>query len=576
MVFRLVAMGLAAVAAADNIFSVDVTLPVNTNAVHYESPACKVVLMENYVFGASYGKPYQGVFPIPACGSDVANSIVYLRFSASVPAGRQFDRIGAVWANGFELLRTTSQEPSRKTGATWEVLKDISHYKDVIAKGGNVVVALDNVIDATYTSSFTVTVTAEFYRPKEACGSDVRATPRRPDTVLSISNPSGPYGWFTVQPSSSGASGSLVTVPRNTEALFLELFTSHHGCDEFWYTNPTNEFLQPLQTNCGNGAFREFQVLVDGELVGAVWPFPLIYTGGISPYMWRPVVATGAFEAPTYLVDITPFLGKVLDGKPHSISFGVTYGLDYWPTTGNLLIYIDKEGNQTTAVVQSKTFPAPTTARVVSTAHGLDITLNTTAARRSEISTLITTSRGAKLYSVAQDFSFYNDQVYTNNASTQWFDQRTIVTTTTTITPVGGAPATQVLKENYPFSGNTTYVTYTSTEALPLRADDLAVRRDIRREAAEQDGYKLNTTVDHAFLKSIASSGDARHFPLGLSDFVVTIHQRADAYLDSLVGGTGFNTAILKAANATGCYSHDVAGSVVNGITKNIQGSLCP
>ncbi|KDO17101.1 hypothetical protein SPRG_17486 [Saprolegnia parasitica CBS 223.65] len=571
MLLRLATLTAVAL-AADNIASIDVTLPVNTNQVHDDTPACKVVLMDNHVFGHSYGKPFQGAFPIPACASDPANSVVYLRWSASVPAGRQFDRIAAVWANGYELLRTTTQEPSRKTGATWEVLKDVSHYKDVLAVGGNVVVALDNVVDQTYTSSFTVSVTAEFYKPKDACGSEIRSAPLKPDNVLSISNKNGAYGWFHVQPSTS--SGGLVTLPRNLDQLFLEVFTSHHGCDEFYYTNPPNEYKEPLQTNCGNGAFREFQILVDGKLVSTFWPFPLIYTGGISPYMWRPVVATGAFEAPTYLVDLTPFLGIFVDGKAHNVSFSVGHGLDYWPTSGNLLVYLDKAGNQTQAVVQSQTIPVAVAPKVVADVHGLDMTIKTTATRQNAISTRITTSRGTKLYSVASSYTFYNDQVYTNNASTQWFDQRTTVTTTTTITSSGAPAFKRVTKEVYPFTGNTTYVTY-STEAVGASVLP-AFRRNNHPEALTAAGFRLNTTVDHAFIKTTSTIGDASASRLGLSDAAVAIRQQADAYMDSLVGGSGNHVAYLAASNATGCYSHDVAASVVGGYLKDVQGTSCP
>ncbi|OQR90575.1 hypothetical protein THRCLA_09275 [Thraustotheca clavata] len=569
--------GIAAV-AAQYIHSVDDILPVNTNQVHYENQSCKVVLMDNYVFGASYGKPFQGSFAAPSCIEDPENTAIYLRWSASVPSGRQFDRIAALWVNGFELLRTTTQEPSRKTGATWEVVKDISTYKDIFAKGGNVVVALDNVVDQTYTSSFTITLTAEFYKPKDSCGSDIRSVPRKPDSIVSISNKNGPYGWFNVQPSTLGANFGLVSLPQNMEQLFLEVFLSHHGCDEFWYTNPPNKYLVPLQTNCGNGAFREVQILIDGDFVGAIWPFPLIYTGGISPYMWRPIVATNAFEAPTYLADLTPFLGKFLDGKAHNVSFGVGFGLDYWPMTGNLLVYVDKNGNKTTAQVQSQSISPGVVPSVGEDVKGLDMTFKTTASRKNSVSTLITTSKGSKVYSVVQEFTFFNDQIYTNNASTQWFDQRTQVTTTTSISYEHGHTSKQVVQEDYPFSGNTTYITYSTgqTESIPHRVEFVDIRRNIKPEATEQDGYQLTTSIDHAFKKSIATSGNAQDFLLGLSDYTVFIKQHANAYLDSNIGGNGTNSAQLRASNSTGCYSHKVEGSVNGGITMDIQGNQCP
>lgn len=203
----------------------------------------------------------------------------------------------------------------------------------------------------------------------------------------------------------------------------------------------------------------------------------------------------------------------------------------------------------------------------------------TTAARHNAVSTVITTSRGAKVYSVDQTFAFSNDQIYSNNASTQWFDQRTTVKTTTTATWAAGLPASShVLTEDYPFSGLTTYLTFEApaAEAIPRRVELPAGRRSLHPEAGDRGGYTLNTTIDHKWVQSLAHAGPADVFRLGLSDRAVAIHQKADAYLDSSVGGNGTNWSELKAANASGCYSHLVAGSVVAGITTDVQGAQCP
>jgi hypothetical protein len=62
----------------------------------------------------------------------------------------------------------------------------------------------------------------------------------------------------------------------------IEVYTSHHQSDEFWYTN-----LNP-------SPFKELVVHVDGFEAGVISPFPLIFTGGITPYLWRPIVSIGA------------------------------------------------------------------------------------------------------------------------------------------------------------------------------------------------------------------------------------------------------------------------------------------
>lgn len=106
--------------------------------------------------------------------------------------------------------------------------------------------------------------------------------------------------------STSRATSSNGAIAGNTEELYLELFLSHHQCDEFYYSNPPDHFAKAFAENlakrgnisredisevmnsasCGaDGAFREVQVLVDDQVVGVVWPFPLVFTGGLSPYL---------------------------------------------------------------------------------------------------------------------------------------------------------------------------------------------------------------------------------------------------------------------------------------------------
>ena len=44
-------------------------------------------------------------------------------------------------------------------------------------------------------------------------------------------------------------------------------------------------------------------------LAGAAYPFPVIYTGGVCPLLWRPVSGIHSFNIPPYVFDLTPFAG---------------------------------------------------------------------------------------------------------------------------------------------------------------------------------------------------------------------------------------------------------------------------
>jgi hypothetical protein len=131
------------------------------------------------------------------------------------------DRIPAVGVNGSELLRASTQEPDRRNGVEWDAIKDITPYYDVVARGGQVVIALDNVIAWPYTS-FTITLTAEFYKPRtinlrHALLPDLG----RPDLVIPVSKSPSTYGWFMVEPKSvdDGANSAIVQLPRNMEEV---------------------------------------------------------------------------------------------------------------------------------------------------------------------------------------------------------------------------------------------------------------------------------------------------------------------------------------------------------------------
>ena len=43
----------------------------------------------------------------------------------------------------------------------------------------------------------------------------------------------------------------------------------------------------PDQTTYGGGPFREVRLFVDGQLAGTVFPYVVVFTGGIAPTLWR-------------------------------------------------------------------------------------------------------------------------------------------------------------------------------------------------------------------------------------------------------------------------------------------------
>ncbi|KAE9078418.1 hypothetical protein PF010_g23132 [Phytophthora fragariae] len=530
-------------------------------------------------FANSYWHPAVETFNAPPCDDEY--SVVYLKWAASCDAGVQFDRIAAVWVNGVELLRTSTAEPSRAFRVAWSVTKDVSLYGDVFKTGGTVVVALDNIVNPMYTSSFKVDVSLEFFRPL-----DSKVETKRPDQILPVSSSSKSYGWFSENPSAAqaGPPHRMVQLPENTEELYLELFLSHHQCDEFYYTNPPDNFAMAFaeslakhgissredvgevrnSAKCGaDGAFREVQVLVDDTVVGVVWPFPLVFTGGLSPYLWKPIVGIGAFNAPTYILNLTPFLGKFLGAEPRAVAFRVVYGEAFWLIDGNLLIYQDAGAVRPTRVeilqerLDRYVEPAMVTLPAMAGAgNGSTTDLNsafwTSVARDLYMKTSVTTSTGRKVYTLQQHFDFTNTQMYSSDGLDQWFESRTHVETKVTVTSLSAAhPAEDPSQPARPPKVQT--VSVSQTEDYPLAGS-------VSYRLGRNGSFVLVTQFANSFSRSTAVEGYGAGFRFGYRPHEVYSALTASAVLDSRHGGGNGSTrsTFASASPTEGCFSREV------------------
>lgn len=279
------------------------------------------------VLGANlsgYGQVVRSWFEPPddetACscsGRGVSESCwsqVVLLFDGHV-RGVQFDRFGAVWFRGVELLRTTTPEPS-PSGIEWHVERDITDFQSLFRSAGEMTLMIPNVVDPTYTGVLHINVSIAFYQ----------LTASAPDvwTVLplqDITNASDPLNRLANSGALGQASAVKLDPASDVNQIRLHVFASGHGCEEFWYTNVPGTDV-PSGT-CGGGAYRELLVYIDGVLADAVLPFPVIYTGGINPLLWRPLTGILSFDIPPYEFDLTPFASWLLDGAAHNVTVQV-------------------------------------------------------------------------------------------------------------------------------------------------------------------------------------------------------------------------------------------------------------
>ncbi|MFD3680103.1 peptide-N4-asparagine amidase [Streptomyces sp. NPDC058613] len=317
--------------------------------------------------------PYRGTYAPPAgCGADHWAAVV-LRLDGKVK-GRQYDRLGHLSVGGVEILRTSTPQPS-PDGITWSVEKDVTRYRDTLARPQPVEMLIGNVVDDTYTGVIDVTVTLTFHAAEGRTGP--AATP---DRVLPLTSPA-------------------VTTPRNTERLLAEVYAtgSGGGCEEYWYMTAPDP--APYSCKAADGPYREVRVHVDGRLAGLAAPFPTVWTGGWSnPFLWYVTPGPRAFDVQPVLYDLTPFAALLNDGRPHRIEVtvaGVPAGQSGWSTPANLLLWQDEARAVVTGALTRHEEGEPTGhSRWTPAAPGAAHSLDTEGGHRLTVAGYLDTSHG--------------------------------------------------------------------------------------------------------------------------------------------------------------------------------------
>lgn len=391
---------------------------------------CSIQLMD-HDFGFSYGKPFVGSYTPPPCSPRFNTITITLTIASQ---GRQFDRLALMYLGDIEVFRTSTAEPT-PNGIVWTYRKDMSAYLSLWREPQRLIFDLGNLVDEMYTGVFNATLTAEFWEVEEP----IQAA----DLVLPISRRRGGVGEASAFSLPADDALVMQTLPRGVERAIVSIAACGQATEEFWYSNvldrDTETFLNTTGQLYGFSPFREVQLLIDGYLAGVVWPFPIIFTGGIAPGFWRPVVGIDAFDLREPEIDITPWVPWLSDGQEHQFQIRVV-GLDggggnvslssevgdYWVVTGKILVFRGDE--QTTTqnadgyALPSIFAPDPVISARSSTgqsANGANETLSySVSASRSMV---ITSDTG----SWVQNLEFQNNNLLTSNGLTQSTTQYT-------------------------------------------------------------------------------------------------------------------------------------------------------
>lgn len=149
-------------------------------------------------------------------------------------------------------------------------------------------------------------------------------------------------------------------------------------------------------------------------------------TSGLHASSARPLAAYGAFDQPTYLIDITPFVPTLTDSLPHNFTLtvegqgeGRSTNSD-WYVSGNVGITLDPSGRRTTGRVDFyKTDSNVGTVGKVGEGNST-VTTDVEAWRTLKVVGTLESGGGATtIASFEQTFRYSNRQMYTNGGADQ-------------------------------------------------------------------------------------------------------------------------------------------------------------
>ncbi|KAJ5435724.1 hypothetical protein N7445_006609 [Penicillium cf. griseofulvum] len=518
---------------------------------------CNVeILLMDHVFGASYGAPFVGDYEPPNCDFDT------VRINLTVTSrGKQYDRLALMYLGDNEVFRTSTAEPTAN-GIVWTYIKEMSQYNSLWRSPQKLIFDLGNIINDVYTGTFNATLTAHF-----STGQDFKTA----DMILPIS-----------ARKSASNSSSAFQLPTDNTTVMYEIPTaasravvSISACgqseEEFWWSNVLSQDTQDFESTVGRlygyTPFREVQLYIDGILAGLVWPFPIIFTGGVTPGFWRPVVGTDAFDLRQPEIDISPFLPVIQDGKQHSFEIRVT-GLNvsadgiatfadtvgsYWVVTGNIFIYLDDNSSASKAIATGERNGPTVEAPLPVFAVTRKLIHNDTGGNDSLSYSVVVErvfSATSSLYSWSQKLSFSNHGLLNQQGYSQL--NRQLTTGNNTITKLRDTPISNSIEFQYPLVVNATYGI--TSDGMTI---DSWMKRGLDFEATEGLGISTYTLTSGPSYLHTTQSGTAQYKSVTggkSSSWGDTIN-----LFDSQINGRSYHRSV-HAVNGTVLHDTDPKG----------------
>lgn len=448
---------------------------------------CTVTLFENQQFADYSAKPIS-YSPPTQCAGQWAKVVLTVDFT--VTAGRQFDRTASLYLGNANIYFGTTAEPRAALSPSWHVERDVTDLSATFrsAQSGQAIVY--NIVNSTYTGIIYGTARLLFYPANWR-----NPAPVVPDVVIPVSGANSPY---ELDNTSSQVTATF-TAPRNVERAYLDVIAQSQSNDEFWYLCVPNDAAGKLQS-CGNTAFRETEVMIDGKPAGVAPVYPWIYTGGIDPYLWEPITGVQTLNFKPYRVDLTPFAGVLSDGSPHQISVSVFNANSYFVATANLLLYNDHHRARTEGGLLEDTLSAAPTPNVVENL-ATDSALNTTgtvtvdSTRNFTTSGYVNTSHGRVETTVKQRVNFNSTQTF--NVGSNDVQDAVQTSTVESKTTTKSADVAFVTEKHisFPLTLNYSYIVNPDGSVAQVVH---SIQKDIEREKTSVNGFAIyaNSTAE--------------------------------------------------------------------------------
>lgn len=409
---------------------------------------CIVNLLTNQAFDDFNNKDFSYTPPADCPGPWTK---VIFTGDFSIQPGVQFDRTGQLFFGGVNIYFGTTAEPLKTQTDTWHVERDLTDYSSLFKTAQSGYASLGNIVNCCgLNSTIFGTFNLEFYQADFA-----HPAPRAADAVLPVQDNGNSSFQIT---SSNPQVVQSFTLPQNTEAAYLDVVAQSQNAEEQWFFCVPNDIAGPL-FDCGNTAYREVDVSVDGKPAGVAPVYPWIYTGGLDPGLWRPIPGVQTLNFIPYRVDLTPFAGTLNDGQPHTVGISVFNAYSYFTVTAQLLVYQDHGRRQVTGALTEDTIATPSpfvtnTVTLDSNGFGSGV-VTVTNAENFTIAGYVNTSHGRVETKVEQQSIFKSVADITNSATA--YIQNNVNTSTThakTTTSVGPFFTAKETNFSYPITVN--------------------------------------------------------------------------------------------------------------------------